>query len=897
MMLVELKPLFARLNPPCTASLEAAAGLTLARSHYEISIEHYLHRLLDDGQGDVALILRHFDIDSLRLAAQLDDALSRLKSGNPGRPVFAGLLTEWVQDAWLTASVTLGRSRIRGGALLLALLKRAGYYAAGATWGETLRVISVDALLTQFDDIVSTSSEQQHEVSGAVSTSPSGPAAAAGEQAISRFCEDFTEKAAQGKIDPVFGRDAEIRQMIDVLARRRKNNPICVGDPGVGKTAVAEGLALRIIEGDVPAFLRDTRLLGLDLGLLEAGASVKGEFENRLRAVIDEIKASARPIILFIDEAHMLVGAGGAAGGSDAANLLKPALARGELRTIAATTWAEYKKYFERDPALTRRFQLIKLDEPDVQTAVQILRGLKDRYEAVHGISVRDDAVTSAATLADRYITGRMLPDKAVDLLDTAAARVRISLGVKPAELERMERTLAGLARERRALLRDQQHGHPIDAFRLNGIDDEMTELQAEHDALMTRWLAEQQAAQRVMDARQKLAQAAAPAGSTPTGASTLAGDSDIAGAKDAGFSALNAELTEARAELQALQHDTPMVFTEVSPETVALVVSDWTGVPLGKMMSDNAGTALRLADSLKQRIRGQDHAIDQVAAVLKAAQTGLRDPAQPLGVFLLVGPSGVGKTETALAVADELFGGEQALTTINMSEFQEKHTVSRLVGSPPGYVGYGEGGVLTEAVRKRPYSVVLLDEVEKGHLDVLNLFYQVFDKGMLADGEGRQIDFSNTVIFLTSNLATDLITAATQGRNPSADEVVELIRPVLSAHFKPALLARMTVVPYHALSADALGSIVEHKLGRVAERLYASSRVRLAFADNVAQTIAARCTEVETGARNIDFVLRKSLLPEISDYLLSLLAERKDIDGLHVSTVDGQAWHIRVES
>lgn len=919
MMLVELKPLFSRLNPPCTAALEAAAGLTLARNHYEISIEHYLHRLMDDVNGDLPRILQHFDIDTLRFSAQLDDALSKLKSGNPGRPVFSGLLTEWVQDGWLTASVTLGRSRIRSGALLLALIGRVSYYAAGTAWGETLRTISGDALLKDFDSIVQDSSEQDHDRVPAAEGGTQAGALPAKEDAIGRFCEDFTDKARAGKIDPVFGRDSEIRQMIDILARRRKNNPICVGDPGVGKTAVVEGLALRIIEGDVPEFLRNTRLLGLDLGLLEAGASVKGEFENRLRGVIDEIKASVQPVILFIDEAHMLIGAGGAAGGSDAANLLKPALARGELRTVAATTWAEYKKYFERDPALTRRFQLIKLDEPSTETALQILRGLKDRYEAVHGVTVRDDALRAAAELSDRYITGRLLPDKAVDLLDTAAARVRISLGVKPAELERLERAMMGLERERVALVRDQDHGHLIEAGRLVEIDNETHDLQKQHNELQARWEKERDAALHVLDLRQQIAQ---KQGINP-GATASSTDDSVDAAldheppsvtsgalsedepqstspgviSDNDLNALNDQLVQARNNLQAVQQDPPLVFTEVGPDTVAQVVSDWTGVPLGKMQRDNAGSILRLADQLKTRIRGQDHAIDQVAAVLKAAQSGLRDPGQPLGVFLLVGPSGVGKTETALAVADELFGGEQALTVINMSEFQEKHTVSRLVGSPPGYVGYGEGGVLTEAVRKRPYSVVLLDEVEKGHLDVLNLFYQVFDKGMLADGEGRLIDFSNTVIFLTSNLATDQITAATVGERPEVDDLNEQIRPILSNHFKPALLARMTIVPYYTLSADALGGIVQQKLDRTAERLYAANRVRLEFDQDVAQTIAARCTEVETGARNIDFILRKSLLPHISDYLLSAFAEQQDVDVLYIRPVEDGSWNIRTES
>lgn len=883
MMLVDLKPLFARLNPLCTAAVESAAGLTLARGHYEISIEHVLHRLVGESGSDLNLILGHGQVDAVRLAAQLEDALARMKNGNPGRPVFSPLLTEWLQDGWLMASVALGGQQVRSGALLLALLARPSYYAAGTPWGETLQGMARDELQRQFDTWTEGSAEQTFE--SALPLAGGSQAGAQDQSALARFCEDYTAKAAQGKIDPVFGRDDEIRQMIDVLARRRKNNPICVGEPGVGKTAVVEGLALRIVQGDVPDFLRDTRLLGLDLGLLEAGASVKGEFEQRLRGVIDAIKASPTPIILFVDEAHMLIGAGGASGGSDAANLLKPALARGELRTIAATTWGEYKKYFERDPALTRRFQLIKLDEPDSATAVQILRGLKSRYEAVHGVSVRDDALQAAALLSERYITGRQLPDKAVDLLDTAAARVRISLGVKPASMQRIEYALAGLEREREALERDQAHGHTIDARRLAQIALDAQQEQDALEALRARWQAEQAAAKQVLDLRQQLALLQEGAAALPD---------------DVSLQSLALELAQAREQLQAVQGDAPLVFTEVGPDAVAQVVSDWTGVPLGKMQREGAGAILGLAGQLRERISGQDAALEHIAQVLKAAQSGLRDPRQPLGVFLLAGPSGVGKTETALTVADEVFGGEHALTTINMSEFQEKHTVSRLVGSPPGYVGYGEGGVLTEAVRKRPYSVVLLDEVEKAHLDVVNLFYQVFDKGSLADGEGRAIDFSNTVIFLTSNLASEEITAArSENPPPSSDALAERIRPILSRHFKPALLARMTVVPYATLSDQALALIAKQKLRLMAQRLQSSSGVTLNVSDEVVQAIAQRCTEVDSGARNIDFILRKSLLPVLSDHILAWMADGGGSAVLNVG-YDAQAdqpWVIHMEA
>ncbi|MDN5842474.1 MAG: type VI secretion system ATPase TssH [Alcaligenaceae bacterium] len=871
MMLVELKPLFAHLNAYCSGALEGAAGLTLARNHYEIGVEHMLRRLLDDPDSDAARILKHFDIDPLRLAAQLDDSLAQLKNGNPGRPVFAGVLTEWVQESWLAASITLGERRIRSGALLLALAARLGYYGAGTQWVDTLRGISKEALASHFDEITAGSPEIDLSNAGDASAGAGGSTPQRGEEAIGQFCEDFTAKAAAGKIDPVFGRDNEIRQMIDILARRRKNNPICVGEPGVGKTAVVEGLALRIAHNDVPEFLHGTRVLGLDLGLLEAGASVKGEFEKRLRGVIDEIKASSQPIILFIDEAHMLIGAGGQTGGADAANLLKPALARGELRTIAATTWSEYKKYFEKDAALARRFQLVKLDEPDTATAIQILRGLKDRYEAAHGVIVRDDAIVAAAELSSRYITGRLLPDKAVDLLDTAAARVRIGMGIKPAELEEFEHQLAGLERERGALQRELGYQPGAHSERLAAITDETTELQARHDALHARWQAQKDAADEVIALRAQID--AAP--EDPK---------------------LLAALQTAHDKLIELQGDEPLFFIETDPDAVARVVSDWTGVPLGKMQRDAVGDILSLAENMKARIRGQDHAIDKITAAVKAAQSGLRDPRQPMGIFLLVGPSGVGKTETALAVADQLFGGEQSLVSVNMSEFQEKHTVSRLVGSPPGYVGYGEGGILTEAVRKRPYSVVLLDEVEKAHPDVLNLFYQVFDKGTLSDGEGRVIDFSNTVVFLTSNLATDEITALTRETRPDPDTLSEAIHPLLAKYFKPALLARMTVVPYYTLPPAYLTGIVDLKLGRLAQRLSSANRISLDFGPEVSETIAARCTEVDSGARNIDFILGKSLTPALSDAVLSAMAQGRSLTKLRVDAGQDGNWRIEPE-
>uniref|UniRef100_UPI000D39C95D type VI secretion system ATPase TssH n=1 Tax=unclassified Variovorax TaxID=663243 RepID=UPI000D39C95D len=890
MLLVDLKPLVGRLDDHCKASLENAAGLCISRGHYEITLEHLLHRLLDEPQADLSLLLRQNGVDAAALRQGVERVLEDMRSGNAGRPAFSPLLLELLQDAWLLGSVDLGQTLIRSGAVLAALVARAGFYAGGAL-GPLLRPLRKETLLEQFPVVCAGSIEGRPSAAGEGAGAEGGaPGAPVG--AIGKYCENFTDKARAGRIDPVFGRDAEIRQMVDILARRRKNNPICVGDPGVGKTAVVEGLALRIVEGDVPEMLKEVTLLGLDMGMLQAGASVKGEFENRLKGVIEEVKASATPIILFIDEAHTLIGAGGQAGTSDAANLLKPALARGELRTIAATTWAEYKKYFEKDAALARRFQLVKLDEPDVATAVQILRGLRDRYQEVHQVAIRDDALVAAAELSSRYITGRQLPDKAVDLLDTACARVKVLQHAKPDRLEDTERRIQALDREARGLRQDVDHRQPVDAQRFADIDAQRATLAAEAEALRTRWQAQRDAAQVLREARAAFGAARGAQANEPDRPDRPDGPDATA------LQPLEAALVAAEQAFAAAQGEEALVRIDVDPEVVAKVVSDWTGVPVGKMQKDRASTALGLADALKRRIRGQDAALDQVAEIVKTASSGLNDPRQPLGVFLLVGPSGVGKTETALAVADLLFGDEKSTVVVNMSEFQERHNVSRLIGSPPGYVGYGEGGLLTEAVRQRPYSVVLLDEVEKAHLDVLNLFYQVFDKGMLSDGEGKEIDFANTVIFLTSNLATDVITEMTQGDAPvDAALLATAIRPLLSNHFKPALLARMTVVPYVTLGAQALGGIVRLKLERIAQRLAHNNKVRFSFADAVVERIAARCTEVETGARNIDFILRGNVLPLMSQQMLQRMGSGEPTDAVHLDVDAAGEFTVRFDA
>ncbi|MDD2273406.1 MAG: type VI secretion system ATPase TssH [Desulfuromonadaceae bacterium] len=848
MLTVDIKSLLNRLTPHCTRALEGAAGLCVSRTHYEVTVEHLLAKLLEEPGGDLPLILRHFDIDTATVLRGLEQTIERLHTGNGGKPVFSPLLIQWFQDAWLISSIDLTDERIRSGALLAALLAKPLQLAEGK-YVDTLRPIVRDALLKQFGGIVQGSVENSAPGERTTTREESAPV---GTTALTKFCTDFTGKAEAGEIDPVFGRDREISQMIDILARRRKNNPIVVGDAGVGKTAVVEGLALRIVQGDVPDILRDVAILGLDMGLLQAGAGVKGEFENRLKSVISEIKASPRPIILFIDEAHTLIGAGAQAGGGDAANLLKPALARGELRTVAATTWSEYKKYFEKDAALARRFQPVKLDEPSVETAVLILRGLKETYEQAHGVVVRDDAIVAAAELSGRYISGRQLPDKAVDLLDTSAARVKILLTAKPSVIEDRERAIQALEREKKALERDHLHGAELEAERMPGIDDRLAALQAELGELTVRWQKEQGLAQQLVELRRELG--------------VVAGEADAA----ARHKEIKAKIATLTIQLTKIQDGAPLVRIEVDPDVVAKVVSDWTGIPLGKVLRDQAGSAMQLENDLRRRIKGQDESIRIIGETVRAAKAGLNDPTRPQGIFLLVGPSGVGKTETAMAVADLLFGGDRFLTTINMSEFQEAHTVSRLIGSPPGYVGFGEGGLLTEAVRRQPYSVVLMDEVEKAHLDVVTLFYQVFDKGSLSDSEGRDIDFKNTVMFLTSNLASEQISQLCAGLDrPSPEALAEAIRPLLSRHFKPALLARMTIVPFYLLDPSFMKQIVTLRLNKLADRLMESHKMTFAYSDAVLECIAERCTEVETGARNIDHIMRGTILPQLSEKIL----------------------------
>ncbi|MGA1846955.1 type VI secretion system ATPase TssH [Deferribacter abyssi] len=848
MVNVDLKGLILRLNDFCTNILQASAGYCMNRGHYEICIEHFIAKIIEDSQSDWSYIFQSFGIDSSRFKKFSEEVLEGFKTGNTGKPVFSPMLIELFQDSWLISSIDLGEKKIRSGAIMIALLSRPNFYLTGR-YGDILKKINRDTLLNNFLKFTKSSKETTTVSDRDVSDSVSDKVASG--EFLSRFCINFTEKAKRGEIDPVFGRDKEIRQIIDILSRRRKNNPICVGEPGVGKTAVVEGLALRIVEGDVPDFLKDVTLLGLDIGLLEAGASMKGEFENRLKGVIEEVKTSEKPIIMFIDEAHTLIGAGGNVGGSDAANLLKPALARGELRTIAATTWSEYKKYFEKDPALARRFQLVKLDEPDVENTKLILRGLKEHYERWHGVIIRDGAINTAAELSNKYITGRFLPDKAIDLLDTSCARVKISQTAKPSDLEDTERKIQALERKKRALERDKESGNKIDKEEYRHIISEIKKLKKEETKLKNHWEKEKKLVQTVLSLRKEL-------------------DEQDKGEKGK----IKTKLNRALKELNKIQNSKPMIHIEVTPEVVAEVVSHWTGIPLGRMLRDEAETIINLQDRLKEYIKGQDHALNIISEVIKSAKAGISSPDSPIGVFLLVGPSGVGKTETGLALAEILFGSRQQVITINMSEFQESHTVSRLIGSPPGYVGYGEGGMLTEAVRHKPYSVVLLDEVEKAHIDVMNLFYQVFDKGILTDGEGKEISFKNTILLLTSNLASDIIQKITLSENnpPEPDTVINHIRPILSKHFKPALLARMTIVPYYSLKKDALKRIVELKLNKLKQTLEENNKIKLKFEEDVVELITERCKEVETGARNIEYILNINVLPKLSKSILTYM-------------------------
>ncbi len=868
MININLSSLIQRLHPIAKVALEDAAALAVSEKANEVQIEHYLLSLLERPNSDFDVLLSHFDCSENLLRQSVRSTLDTNAKGNGSKPVFSALLIEWLQESWLVSSLDLSETQIRSGALLLTLVSNPLRYGQHG-YASILEAVNPDSLKRNFAELTS------HSIEAQVATSEKTQAREDG-SALSKFTTDFTGKARKGEIDPVFCRDQEIRQIVDILARRRKNNPIAVGEPGVGKTAVVEGLALKIVQGDVPDNLKGVELYGLDMGLLQAGASVKGEFEKRLNAVLDEVKNSPTPIILFIDEAHTLVGGGNQAGGSDAANLLKPALARGEVKTIAATTWSEYKKYFEKDPALARRFQLVKLDEPSPEQAALIIRGLRPAYEKSHNVYVRDDAITAAAALSARYISGRQLPDKAIDVLDTACARVNISLNAIPASVETLQQELAAQQRELEALERDalQQTG---DKHSLANIPDLKLAMETTKEELAeqeAQWHKEKEQIQEMIALRSRLHELVF--GETNEEELVAEEDSeqeqeqDVSPYAEMDEQAVRIAISACQEQLDAIRNGNPLVHFEVGPDEVSHVISDWTGIPMGKMLQDEAETTLKLKESLTQSIKGQEYAIDALSEGIQTAKAGLGNPDAPTGVFLLVGPSGVGKTETARAIADQMFGGERFMTTINMSEFQEKHTVSRLIGSPPGYVGYGEGGMLTEAVRQRPYSVVLLDEVEKADPEVLNLFYQVFDKGTLNDGEGRTIDFKNTLIIMTSNLATHEIESLVhQSKDIDANIIAEAIRPTLNQHFKPALLARMSVLPFVPLSDEAMTEIIHHKLNKVSQRLQSHHKLSLSYEESLVEFVLGNCRLAETGARNIDAVINRQLLPQLSTQLL----------------------------
>ncbi|MDD4268205.1 MAG: type VI secretion system ATPase TssH [Thermoguttaceae bacterium] len=897
-----LKSLVGKLNPTCRNGLESAAGLCLARTNYEVEIEHWLLKLAEAPNTDLAAILRYFEIDNSRLIRELTRVVDHLKTGNSRSPALSPNLVKLVREAWIVASIEFGAFQVRSGHLLSALISEDGLARVAREASRQFENISPEAIRKDLADITAGTEEARSAAAVPVAVGPAerpmgAAGAAAGTKTLDQFTIDLTERARLGQIDPVLGRDAEIRQVVDILTRRRQNNPILTGEAGVGKTAVAEGFALRIAAGDVPPPLKDVAIRTLDLGLLQAGAGIKGEFENRLKSVIEEVKASSRPIILFIDEAHTMIGAGGQAGQGDAANLLKPALARGELRTIAATTWAEYKKYFEKDAALARRFQVVKVEEPSERVGIEMMRGLVATLERHHNIRILEEAVTDAVKLSHRYISGRQLPDKAVSLLDTASARVAISHSATPPAVEDCRRRIEQLAISLEILQRESLAGAK-NADRIAEVTEAREAARRQLESLEARWKQEAELVGRLRRVREQL-EAKPPAGDQgrggqeprqPAAAEPAAESADATELAAQRPEELRKEFQQLSRQLAQLQGDAPLMHVCVDSQAIAEVVSGWTGIPVGRMVTDEIRTVLALKEQMERRVVGQSHALEAIAQRIRTSRANLTDPRRPIGVFLLVGPSGVGKTETAITLAELLYGGDQNMTVINMSEFKEEHKVSLLMGSPPGYVGYGEGGVLTEAVRRRPYSVVLLDEMEKAHPGVQDIFYQVFDKGTLRDGEGRDIDFKNTVILMTSNAATDLIVklCADPETCPGAEALAEALHPELVKTFKPAFLGRVTILPYFPLGDEVLRRIVELQLDRIARRISESHRARLAYDPELVAAIAGRCTEVESGARNVDHILTRTLLPDLASEFLARMTGGEPISEVRVSMGDG---------
>lgn len=902
---IDIRTLLGRLNPECKRAMEQSAEFCVQQTHYHVDLEHLLLKLVENEAPDFFLIFGRFSIRPETVSNQLQKSLDTFKRGNGRTPALTPDFAPLFQEAWLMSSMLLGQQHIRSGTLLLALLEVDRLRGRLVDLAPTLLQIPRGALRDELVNLLQSSAEG---IAGAALSSasavetqatpssepmlarspdkgvqqpfqmPTPTRKSSATPSLDQYTVDVTQLARDGAIDPIRGRDGEIRQIIDVLLRRRQNNPILTGEAGVGKTAVVEGFAQRVVQGEVPPALRQVSVRSLDLALLQAGAGVKGEFENRLKSVIAEVKASPTPIILFIDEAHQLIGAGGAEGQGDAANLLKPALARGELRTIAATTWAEYKKYVERDPALARRFQVVKVEEPTEEVAIDMLRGMVETLQKHHQVEIIDDAVREAVKLSHRYITGRQLPDKAISVLDTACARVAIGQTGLPAELETGTRDIASAESELRVLRHEAATGGDHQQV-ISALVSKLEDMRQAQKRLSQKIDEEKQAVAEIVALRRKIAE------SLQDGAPEADEENDPA--------LLTSTLRRLEKGLEALQNDEPMVPVCVDGGVVAEVISGWTGIPVGKMLTDELHTVLNLSEKLAERVVGQNQALDAIARRVRTFRANLDDPGKPVGVFMLVGPSGVGKTETAFALADLLYGGERNVITVNMSEFQEAHTVSSLKGAPPGYVGYGRGGVLTEAVRRRPYSVVLLDEMEKAHPDVLELFFQVFDKGTMEDGEGLQIDFKNTLILLTSNAAQDVITQASQGgRRPDPEELIERLRPELLKQFSPAFLGRLSLIPYYHLGDEQIRSIVNLKLGKLTKRFALNHRAQFTWDHEVEEVITARCTEVDSGARNIDHILAHSVLPELSRQVLERISMAAPFGAVHMAVEPSGIFH-----
>ncbi len=911
--------LFGKLNSLGYKAIESATVFCKLRGNPYVELVHWFHQILQLPDSDIHRIVKDFQVDPARLAKELTESLDRLPRGATSISDLSSHVEEAVERGWVFGSLLFGDNQVRTGHLIVGMLKTPGLRNVLTGMSRELDKIKVDRLTEEFDAIVGASPETALRAADSPAapgeTSGAMPPAALGKQeALKRYAVDLTARARAGEIDPIAGRDEEVRQIVDILMRRRQNNPILTGEAGVGKTAVVEGFALRIAKGDVPPPLKDVSLMALDVGLLQAGASMKGEFENRLRQVIDEVQSSPKPIILFIDEAHTLVGAGGAAGTGDAANLLKPALARGKLRTIAATTWAEYKKHIEKDPALTRRFQVVQIPEPTEDKALLMMRGIASTLEKHHRVQILDEALESSVKLSHRYIPARQLPDKAVSLLDTACARVAIGQHAIPAEVEDCRSHIVGLETELEIIGREQAAGWDA-TERDKAVRTKLETEKVRLGGLEARWKSEKALVDSILAVRAELRAGAQPIKETKSAAAPEKGaaapekgaaaeksapaeksaaatpdKAAVAAAKEA-RPALLEKLRGLEGQLAALQGQSPLILPTVDGQAVAAVVGDWTGIPVGRMVKNEIETVLKLAATLGERVIGQGHALEMIARRIQTSRAGLENPSKPIGVFMLAGPSGVGKTETALALAESLYGGEQNLITINMSEFQEAHTVSTLKGAPPGYVGYGEGGVLTEAVRRRPYSVVLLDEVEKAHSDVHELFFQVFDKGFMEDGEGRLIDFKNTLILLTSNVGSELIMNLCKDPEllPEPDGIAKALREPLLKSFPAALLGRIVTIPYYPLSDAMIGNIVRLQLGRVTRRIAAAHNIPFTYDDAVVKLIVSRCTELESGGRMIDAILTNTLLPRISREILERLMESRPVTSVQITAPSGE--------